>query len=67
MTRPANERDKVICVRNLDASEVAGKVKLLLDSSGSKIKPLKRAPVDSINPSVRGIWSPFHEPTVKSA
>ncbi|KAL1920741.1 mitochondrial 54S ribosomal protein mL43 [Calcarisporiella thermophila] len=54
-----NGRDKVICVRNMSPSEIGEKVRLLRDSSGAKIKPMKK-PVISTSESVRGIWSPFH-------
>lgn len=56
-----NNRDKVICVRNLPPTGILAKVQLLLDSSGSKIVNLKRPKVESRTESVRGIWSAFHE------
>ena len=49
-----NNRDKVICVRNLEPTEIASKVKLLLDSSGDKLKLEKGHPVKSTTESVRG-------------
>ncbi|CAO3634890.1 unnamed protein product [Cunninghamella blakesleeana] len=55
-----NGRNKVICTRNMPASEIATKVKLLKDSSGEKLKNLAKKPVISTTESVRGIWSPFH-------
>ncbi|KAJ2960458.1 hypothetical protein NQZ79_g4191 [Umbelopsis isabellina] len=55
-----NGRDKVICVRNMENSEIKRKVQLLRDSSGSKLKNLTKKPVISTTESVRGIWSPFH-------
>ncbi|TIA74293.1 hypothetical protein E3P92_01389 [Wallemia ichthyophaga] len=39
---------------------INGRDKLLIDSSGKKIVPLKNAPIESTNQSVRGIWSPYH-------
>lgn len=36
------------------------KVQLLLDSSGAKIKPLKRLTVESRTEATRGIWSGLH-------
>ncbi|KAK9383848.1 mitochondrial 54S ribosomal protein mL43 [Kockiozyma suomiensis] len=54
-----NGKQKVICVRNLTASEVAVKANLLRDASGRKLARAKN-PVSSINDGPRGIWSPFH-------
>lgn len=56
-----NGRDKVICVRNMKPSEIKEKMSIVLDSSGRKMRQMDRYPVESVNPSVRGIWSPFHE------
>ncbi|CCG84476.1 protein of unknown function [Taphrina deformans PYCC 5710] len=53
-----NGREKVICVRNMDESEILQKCELLKNSSGNKLKR-RRHPVESSNESVRGIWSPF--------
>ena len=47
----------------MNGFEVTGiqkKVQLLLDSSGDKIKPLKRRAVESSTESARGIWSGMH-------
>ncbi|TIC23424.1 hypothetical protein E3Q11_03899 [Wallemia mellicola] len=55
-----NGREKVIATNRLNAHSVKEKVQLLLDSSGKKIVPLKKNPVESANESVRGIWSPYH-------
>lgn len=43
----------------MEPYEILKKVELLRDASG---EPLKRTtkPVQSINESVRGIWSPYH-------
>ncbi|TKA71353.1 hypothetical protein B0A55_05131 [Friedmanniomyces simplex] len=54
-----NGREKAICVRNMEATEVAQKVELLKTASGEKLKR-ERKPVRSFNESVRGVWSPFH-------
>ncbi|KAF8932444.1 39S ribosomal protein L51, mitochondrial [Dissophora ornata] len=54
-----NGKDKVICVRNMEPKDIAGKVTLLKESSGNKMKVFKK-PVISTTESVRGIWSPFH-------
>lgn len=53
------DREKAICVRNLNIDEVENKIKLLLNSSGAQLKKHKQ-PVESLNVGVRGIWSPFH-------
>lgn len=53
-TLTVNNRDKVICVRNLEPAAIAQKVRLLLDSSGDKLKLEKGHPVKSTTESVRG-------------
>ncbi|GAA6022098.1 hypothetical protein JCM11491_002109 [Sporobolomyces phaffii] len=58
-----NGRSKEICVRSLEPSSIAQKVKLLLDSSGAKITQIRRPKVESTNESVRGMWSAFHDET----
>ncbi|KAG4306050.1 hypothetical protein PORY_000038 [Pneumocystis oryctolagi] len=60
-----NGREKVICVRNLDPQQILKKAELLKNSSGAKLKKVKW-PVSSMNTSVRGIWSPFHQQNVIS-
>ncbi|PVG02156.1 hypothetical protein CPB86DRAFT_751484 [Serendipita vermifera] len=55
-----NNRDKVISLVDLEENGIVAKVKLLLESSGAKIKPLKRSDVVSVTPSARGIWSGLH-------
>ncbi|KAK9453206.1 hypothetical protein V1511DRAFT_505923 [Dipodascopsis uninucleata] len=55
-----NGRQKVICVGNMRPHEIDEKAKLLSDASGNKLKKVTQ-PVQSINESPRGIWSPFHE------
>ncbi|CCH61719.1 hypothetical protein TBLA_0F01770 [Henningerozyma blattae CBS 6284] len=53
--------DKVVCVRNLNIDQVENKMKLLLASSGDVLrKRVKNHNVESLNSSVRGVWSPFH-------
>ncbi|RVD86478.1 mitochondrial 54S ribosomal protein mL43 [Arthrobotrys flagrans] len=54
-----NKREKVVCVRNLEVLQVLQKAELLRDASGDKIKKINK-PVQSLNDSVRGIWSPYH-------
>jgi large subunit ribosomal protein L43 len=57
-----NDRDKVICLRNFETNGIQQKVQLLLDSSGAKIKSLKRRTVESSTEAARGIWSGMHVP-----
>lgn len=57
--RYINGREKAICVRNMEPLEILKKAELLRDASGEKLKRVNK-PVTSINPSVRGIWSPYH-------
>jgi large subunit ribosomal protein L43 len=55
-----NGRDKVIALNKLEVTGIHKKVELLLDSSGLKIKPLKRRTVESTTEAARGIWSGLH-------
>ncbi|KAH9836544.1 thioredoxin-like protein [Rhodofomes roseus] len=55
-----NDRDKVIPLKGFEVTGIQQKVKLLLDSSGAKIKPLKRRTVESTTEAARGIWSGLH-------
>ena len=55
-----NNRDKVISLNEFEVNGIEKKVQLLLDSSGAKIKPLKRRTVESTTESARGIWSGLH-------
>ena len=50
---------KPVCVRNLDPLQIVQKVALVRDANGEKLKRVTK-PVTSFNPSVRGIWSPYH-------
>ncbi|KAK3067452.1 39S ribosomal protein L51, mitochondrial [Teratosphaeriaceae sp. CCFEE 6253] len=54
-----NGREKAICVRNMEPTEVTKKAELLKAASGEKLRR-ERRPVRSVNESVRGVWSPFH-------
>jgi large subunit ribosomal protein L43 len=54
-----NGREKPVCVRNMEPSEILKKANLLKEASGEKLKRTKK-PVTSLNESVRGIWSPYH-------
>lgn len=61
---PVNGRDKVIPLQRLEVNGIERKVELILDSSGAKIKPLKKGRiVESMSESVRGIWSGMHVDT----
>jgi large subunit ribosomal protein L43 len=53
-------RQKAICVRNLQKEQILQKAELLRDASGEKLKRVTK-PVKSINESVRGVWSPYHD------
>ncbi|KAI0651515.1 thioredoxin-like protein [Trametes meyenii] len=55
-----NNRDKVIGLKGFEVTGIQQKVQLLLDSSGAKIKPLKREAVVSSTEAARGIWSGLH-------
>ncbi|KAJ8472460.1 hypothetical protein ONZ45_g1565 [Pleurotus djamor] len=55
-----NGRDKVIPLNGFEVTGIRSKVQLLLDSSGAKIKPLKRKTVESTTEAARGIWSGLH-------
>ncbi|KAI0735546.1 thioredoxin-like protein [Earliella scabrosa] len=55
-----NNRDKVIGLKGFEVTGIEKKVQLLLDSSGAKIKPLKRLTVESQTEATRGIWSGLH-------
>lgn len=59
MFHPANDREKVIALNGFEVTGVAKKVQLLLDSSGAKIRALKKA-VESTTEAPRGIWSGMH-------
>jgi large subunit ribosomal protein L43 len=52
-------QQRPICVKNMEANLILRKLEMLRDSNGEKNRRFKKA-VRSLNPSVRGIWSPFH-------
>lgn len=54
-----NGRERSVCVRNLDNNQILQKVEAMRDASGEKNKRTNK-PVQSLNESVRGIWSPYH-------
>ncbi|ORY33412.1 hypothetical protein BCR39DRAFT_519897 [Naematelia encephala] len=58
-----NGRDKVICVNRLEHNQVAQKVDLLLNSSGAKMKHIRRIQVEAApgGEAARGIWSAIHD------
>lgn len=58
-----NNREKVVGLKGYEVTGIQQKVQLLLDSSGAKIKPLKRRTVESTTESARGIWSGVHVET----
>lgn len=57
-----NNRDKVICLKGFEVTQIQQKVQILLDASGAKITPLKRKTVVSTTEATRGIWSGLHLP-----
>lgn len=57
--RAVNNRDKVIGLKGYEVTTIMKKVEILLDSSGAKIRPLKKA-VESTAEAARGIWSGLH-------
>ncbi|KAH3684837.1 hypothetical protein WICPIJ_004190 [Wickerhamomyces pijperi] len=60
-----NGSEKAICVRNLNIDNVENKINLLRESSGETLRK-RNNKVESINESVRGVWSPLHtEPSVR--
>ncbi|KAJ2903669.1 mitochondrial ribosomal protein [Zalerion maritima] len=54
-----NGKQKAICVKNMEPLEILKKAEILRNASGEKNKRVLKA-VTSRNPSVRGIWSPYH-------
>lgn len=63
MLTSVNGRDKVICVNGLEVNQIENKVKLLLNSSGAKLKPLKNLTLEAApgGEAARGIWSVVHD------
>lgn len=59
LTSLAGGFDKTICLRKMSVQTIEEKFDLLKNSSGKKLKKTKDV-VTSMNPSVRGIWSPLH-------
>lgn len=54
-----NGREKAICIRNLNIDNVQNKLNLLRESSGEQLRK-RNSKVESVNTSVRGVWSPLH-------
>ncbi|KAK5652494.1 hypothetical protein OQA88_10396 [Cercophora sp. LCS_1] len=54
-----NGLKKHVEVKNMEPLKILQQVKLLRDASGEKDKRVTK-PVQSINESVRGVWSPYH-------
>jgi len=54
-----NGRERNVCVKNMEPLEILQRAKYLRDASGEKVKRVNK-PVQSINESVRGVWSPYH-------
>ncbi|KAK0623128.1 thioredoxin-like protein [Immersiella caudata] len=54
-----NGRERNVCVKNMEPLRILQRAKYLRDASGEKVKRVNK-PVQSINESVRGVWSPYH-------
>ncbi|PVU87958.1 hypothetical protein BB559_005797 [Furculomyces boomerangus] len=54
-----NGRQRVLCVKNMQKEEVNQTLEKLMGFAGNYNRLWKK-PVISNTPSVRGIWSPFH-------
>lgn len=54
-----NGQTRSQCVKNMQPLAILKMAESLRDTSGEKLKSVKK-PVSSINPSVRGVWSPYH-------
>lgn len=63
-SKAGGERRKDINLANLDANQVEQKLRHVVESSGAKIKVLKRRPVESKSEGARGIWSQLHSKPV---
>ena len=59
MAHYINGKEKAVCVRNSEPLQVLQRALQLRDANGEKNKRVTK-PVSSINPSVRGVWSPYH-------
>ena len=55
---------KDVNLANLDANQVEAKVKQVVESSGDRVKSLKRRAVESRGDSARGVWSQLHSKPV---
>jgi large subunit ribosomal protein L43 len=54
-----NGREKAICVKNLAREQILQKAELLRNANGEKLRRTRKV-VQSVNRSVRGVWSPHH-------
>ncbi|KAH6694043.1 thioredoxin-like protein [Plectosphaerella plurivora] len=54
-----NGRTRALCVKNMEPLEILKHAESLRDTNGDKLKRVNKA-VSSENPSVRGVWSPYH-------
>lgn len=50
---------KPICVKNLTSKDITQKLSIILSSSGTALKK-HNYNVESLNDSIRGVWSPLH-------
>ena len=59
--QPVNQWDKAVDLKGFEVTGIQNKVKLILDSSGTRIKHIKGScVVESIMEGARGIWSGLH-------
>jgi large subunit ribosomal protein L43 len=54
-----NGKQKVLCVKNMNAKEINERLTFLVESADAITRPAPRGGVQSATPAVRGIWSPF--------
>ncbi|KAL2752784.1 hypothetical protein ACRALDRAFT_2112382 [Sodiomyces alcalophilus JCM 7366] len=54
-----NGQTRSQCVKNMQPLGILKMAESLRDTSGEKLKRVNK-PVSSFNPSVRGVWSPYH-------
>ncbi|CRK28160.1 54S ribosomal protein L51 like [Verticillium longisporum] len=54
-----NGNSRSLLVKNMQPMEILRAAESMRDTNGEKLRRANK-PVTSINPSVRGIWSPYH-------
>jgi len=56
---------KTINTKNMSVNEILASLSYVVNSSGHKVRDLRKKTVLSTNESVRGMWDPFHGPQLK--